>query len=1276
MRRIGRKISGWCLAGAMILSMLNVPLGVKSVEAAGEAYPGSHVLTTDRDVPRDGNIFVEVSGNMKKQDIAEAIDRINEIRKEACDKGYAMPNDLNGDHSTTETLKPSDYVPVTWSLGLENHAIIRAAEASIRRGHVRPNSKNEYAWDMITINETPIWLENLAYGYNYDGSYSFLDAINGWYSEKDKYLNNGSSNDYGHYQLMINPKIKCVGLGMFNNPKGYYKNYIAGEFAHSQGANDMQASFGYNGSYIQIVELSKEFITGITISGTSIYTKGIGGNMSATVSTNLTDSYTAKVYSGATWTSSDTDVATVSSTGEITALSSGTSTITVSVSNGTSEFTDSCEICVLPEGTTIESVSNPAQITVENRTNPDLPPTVKANLSDGSKIDIAVKWDDYDKKLLNTYFESNDFEIAGNAFGYEVTQKVHVKAYPSSSIKCYPYSSTVTTPSGTAPTLPQGYIMFPDFEYDHLPMDWDQDSVDHYKDRKGGSFVVEGLTATHFVTDNEPVQVPSQFTLKVTPATVTKVVYNENDITVPSGTEPTYPVPEVTWSNGDVDTAASPKPEYGYMVWDETEDFLNGYKKREGGTYTITGRFHDAVNDVDYGTDTMVTVKVSPAYISKVEYDDKDIKVENGTDPTSLLPKEAKITWSNGDVTTEAIEWNKIQEGSYINMTGGEFNATGNVLYHKVHVKIIVAKPKIKSVEEFSTITTLEGIYPELPKEAEVTWNNGKVSSEKIKWDEIPEENIFDVDKTFKVSGTLSEIDDENNKVSIEIKVEPKSLVSLSWKTMPKNTIFYDKYSLTNEKGTLVAEFDNGTTQGFGMDSRSIMWSGYDESSLAPTQTVTFSYTYTNSKGSVTKSVTLDIELHLMKSIQFKPPIQLEYLEGQDLKLKGMAVSITYDNDVVSVIDVANEYAAGTVGDKFTLALLDADENSVAFENLAAGKYDLKINCRSEEDSYVVKVKKPIRDSVAEFDDSTETSFPYGATDEEIIAALVGAEVTVPCASDETVEVILTEDMISEIVTDSQDADGNDIKKITIILTNDAEGDPVVTYAYVTVAKKPEPTPTPTSEPTSGPTADPSEDPSGSPTGVPTGNPDAMPSTEPSGTPTSVPTAEPGVTPTSDPTSAPTELPVAPPGGEDDLTPGMKVYVGEGVYVINEDGSVTFNGTTNKKIKTLVIPDTITIGDKVYPVTTIGKNAFKGYKKLTKVTIGKNVTKIGSKAFYKAKKLKTIIIKTRKLKKKSIGSKAFKGIYKKAKFKCPKSKKKNYKKWIRKAGAPKKAKYK
>lgn len=131
----------------------------------------------------------------------------------------------------------------------------------------------------------------------------------------------------------------------------------------------------------------------------------------------------------------------------------------------------------------------------------------------------------------------------------------------------------------------------------------------------------------------------------------------------------------------------------------------------------------------------------------------------------------------------------------------------------------------------------------------------------------------------------------------------------------------------------------------------------------------------------------------------------------------------------------------------------------------------------------------------------------------------------------------------------------------------------------------------------------------------------------------------------------------------------------------------TFNGVTyqvsgrsavvtaaNKKIKKAGIPATVTIGYKKYQVTGIRSKAFSGKKQLSSITIGANVQKIGSKAFYQDAKLKTVTLKGTKLK--SVGSKAFSGTKKAITFKIPKSKWSKYKKMIKKAGASKKAKYK
>ena len=107
--------------------------------------------------------------------------------------------------------------------------------------------------------------------------------------------------------------------------------------------------------------------------------------------------------------------------------------------------------------------------------------------------------------------------------------------------------------------------------------------------------------------------------------------------------------------------------------------------------------------------------------------------------------------------------------------------------------------------------------------------------------------------------------------------------------------------------------------------------------------------------------------------------------------------------------------------------------------------------------------------------------------------------------------------------------------------------------------------------------------------------------------------------------------------------------------------TVTYVSTTNNTASTLTVPDTVTISGKKYKVTEIKANAFKNNKKLKKITIGKNIKKIGKNAFSGCKNLKNVNIKTTKLTKKTVGANAFKGINAKAKVKVPKSKLKAYK---------------
>lgn len=134
--------------------------------------------------------------------------------------------------------------------------------------------------------------------------------------------------------------------------------------------------------------------------------------------------------------------------------------------------------------------------------------------------------------------------------------------------------------------------------------------------------------------------------------------------------------------------------------------------------------------------------------------------------------------------------------------------------------------------------------------------------------------------------------------------------------------------------------------------------------------------------------------------------------------------------------------------------------------------------------------------------------------------------------------------------------------------------------------------------------------------------------------------------------------------------------------------NMTAKGKTKKAVK---ISATIKANGKTYKVTGIAANACKGNKKMTSLTIGNNVTKIGRNAFANCTKLTKVTVNGSKLK--TIGKNAFKGdkklknislkkvkslkkvekaafqgISKKVTVKVPRNKKKAYSRLLKKGG--------
>lgn len=109
-----------------------------------------------------------------------------------------------------------------------------------------------------------------------------------------------------------------------------------------------------------------------------------------------------------------------------------------------------------------------------------------------------------------------------------------------------------------------------------------------------------------------------------------------------------------------------------------------------------------------------------------------------------------------------------------------------------------------------------------------------------------------------------------------------------------------------------------------------------------------------------------------------------------------------------------------------------------------------------------------------------------------------------------------------------------------------------------------------------------------------------------------------------------------------------------------ENPTVYYYGTTKKNTTMLNIPEKVTLNKVTYKVVGIVDSAFEGNKKVKRVVIGKNVTKIGKKAFYNCKNLNQITVRSSSIS--LVGKDALKNTGKNLVIKAPKSKVAKYKK--------------
>ena len=292
-----------------------------STTLGGNINWGSSNATLPMDVTtvKTGRMFLGIKGSYIT-DMQNALNRINAIRKEACDEGIKDPR------NESRNLASSDYVPIKWSSDLEYIARIRAAEASVYRQHIRLNGYDAFA--IYSPNGVRSWGEVLAW----NTSRTFLQGIEQWYREKKDWVGN-TGKVTGHYTQMIDPDNIYVGLATFINPNAGYSTTTAGEFTSQRNLDYSQGTSGAVldesagpaiDNCIQTVEVKTDKITASMPDFNSL---AAPNNVQAEF--NLTV-YNCKMETlGATkWTSSDVKTAAVDNTGKVTGVHEGSADIT------------------------------------------------------------------------------------------------------------------------------------------------------------------------------------------------------------------------------------------------------------------------------------------------------------------------------------------------------------------------------------------------------------------------------------------------------------------------------------------------------------------------------------------------------------------------------------------------------------------------------------------------------------------------------------------------------------------------------------------------------------------------------------------------------------------------------------------------------------------------------------------------------------------------------------------------------------------------------------
>ena len=788
-----------------------------ATDGAAAASPEETPAETEPD-STGATVAVGVPGTYAASEAQAALDRINAIRAEAAAEGIAVDGMLVSG------------APLLQSSGLEYAAQLRGAECSFSpcsaAEGLRPNGQG----DVTAADPSSNSLAGYAIRTEFAGQGSISCLVEQWYQEKDAYLTylatGEVTGEFGHYAALISDAYVYAGVSSFTSSTDGTTWYALELAATPSESSDV---YGDGEAVRQIDVLPEGNLDAIIILPDGI-DKPVAGTviqLAASV-TNAATGADLTPYLDLTWVSNDESILSVDQNGLLTTVGEGIANIAIYQGDvalasfnlrvspaqavsaavapesanvatsacvapalpATAQVTwtdgsvteeavtwDEVDPCAYTEAgatftvcgvtqtsclpvsctvtvgaASIAGLSAPAPVETASGAAPTLPQTVHAVLSDGSEADVPVVWNEVDPASY-TAREGGSFEVEGTVEGWGETVAVSVTVQPATVSGIAPADSS--TEAGTAPLLPETVeVTWSNGDVTDEAVAWD--AVDPASYAQAGTFAVSGLVgadgslgaATCTVTVSEPAPTVVGF---VQPA----------DVVTESGVAPALPATvTVTWSDGSTTDET--------VTWGEIDPA--SYAAREGGTFWASGTV--AVwPDAEVG----LNVVVNPAILVAVEQP-AAVSTQAGTAPT--LPATVEATWSNGDVTDEAVSWDAVDPAAYAQ--AGTFEATGTVgsTGAAVAVEVTVAAPSVESVAQPAGVSTLAGTAPALPATVQVTWSNGDVTDEPVSWGEI-DPAAYAQAGTLEAVGTLAAGDGTTVSCTVTVEASPATVESV-----------------------------------------------------------------------------------------------------------------------------------------------------------------------------------------------------------------------------------------------------------------------------------------------------------------------------------------------------------------------------------------------------------------------------------------------------------------------------------------------------------------